>query len=177
VLLSGNVVVAWQKFSPAGTPAWPAPQRIVDATATSDEFIMHFVRRSGFGLGVSPYFAQRFDAAGTAVWATPMQVSTNTTGFAYFAEPVSDTAGGYFVAFNTGNPASAMLGDVYVQHVSATGALWNPEGAEVITATARFEGKLQDVAAQNQLYVALNATNSSQSDAGIYFQSLDPAET
>jgi len=200
VLASGNVVVAWnststtgrpavawQKFSPTGTPAWPAPQRIVDATASSeravpvpatgDEFIMHFVRRAGFGLGVSTYFAQRFDAAGTAVWAAPVQVSTKTTGFAYFAEPVSDGAGGYFLAFNTGNPANAALGDVYVQHVSATGALWNPEGVEVITgtATARFEGKLQYVAAQNQLYVGLNATNSSQSDSGIYFQSLDPA--
>ncbi|MDO7876375.1 T9SS type A sorting domain-containing protein [Hymenobacter sp. ASUV-10] len=200
VLPSGNVVVAWnsdsnvgkpavawQKFSPAGTPAWPAPQRIVDATASSeraipvpatgDEFIMHFVRRSGFGLGVSTYFAQRYDAAGAAVWATPVQVSTKTTGFAYFAEPVSDGAGGYFLAFNTGNPANANLGDVYVQHVTATGALWNPEGVEVITgtATARFEGKLQYVAAQSQLYVGLNATNSSQSDSGIFFQSLDPA--
>jgi hypothetical protein len=200
VLASGNVVVAWnsdsntgrpavawQKFSPTGTPAWPAPQRIVDAAASSeravpvpatgDEFIMHFVRRSGFGLGVSTYFAQRYDASGAPVWAAPVQVSTNTTGFAYFAEPVSDGAGGYFVAFNTGNPASAVLGDVYVQHVSATGTLWSTEGTEVLTGTgtARFEGRLQYVAGQNKLYVCLNATNSSQSDSGIYFQSLDPA--
>jgi len=199
VLNSGNVVVAWnadtsgpnaialQKFSPAGTALWSTPlllqetsanlERAVPLATGADDFLLHYVRRSGFGLGVSTMFAQRFNANGTAVWTAPQRVSDKTIGFAFFPQPIPDGAGGYFVAFNSGNPASASLGDVYVQRVLADGSLWSTSGTEVLTGTttARFDGKLQYVPAQNELYVALNVTNSSQSSSGIAFQRLAPA--
>jgi hypothetical protein len=200
VLNSGNVVVAWnssasgsrtavafQKFTPAGVPVWAAPRRMTDAAANieravpmataADEVLMYYVRRAGIGLGVSTMFAQRFDATGTAVFTAPVQVSDKNIAFAFFATPVSDGVGGFFVAFNSGNPASAALGDVYVQRVRADGGLWSTTGVEVLTgtATARFDGRLQYVPAQNELYVTVNVLNSSQSSSGISFQRLNPA--
>jgi hypothetical protein len=200
VLNSGNVVIAWnasgstgswvafQKFSPTGTALWTAPQRVQGAPARytrgfpvasgADDVVLEYVRQTGSGLGVSTVFAQRYDASGTAVWATPTQVSDKTIGFAYFPAPISDGAGGYFVALNSGNPASATLGDVWVQRVRADGSLWSLSGTEALTGatTARFDGRLDYVAAQNTLYAAINVTDTSQGMSGISVQLLNPLD-
>lgn len=196
---SNNVVVCWnssgtagswisfQKFSPSGTALWPAVQRIQGTTATerydrpypmpvgTDDVLLPHVRRTGTGTGVSTLMARRYNAAGTAVWAAPVQVSTKPVGFTFFPEPVSDGNDGYFVALNSGNPANATLGDVYVQHVTSTGTLWSTDGTEALTgtATARFDGKLQYVAARNELWLALNVRNTSQSESGVSLQKFE----
>lgn len=199
VLASDNVVVTWgasasttttvamQKLSPTGTLLWPAPVSIVLAGARTerpaplavgaDEFVLCYVRRSGNGLGVSSVLAQRFNANGDPMWGTPVAVSSNNVGFVFFPEPVADGSGGFFVALNSGNPASASLGDVWVQHVGSTGSLWSATGTEALTgtATARFDGRLQYVAARNELWAAITVTNTGQSQSGIALQRFDSA--
>lgn len=200
VTSTNNVVVTWnasgtagswiamQKISPAGTLLWTAPVRLQGTTTTerydrpfpmpvsNDEILLHYVRRTGTGLGVSTMFAQRYSAAGTGVWAAPTQVSDKTIGFAFFPAPVPDGSGGYFVAFNSGNPANANLGDVYVQRVSSTGALWSVSGTPALTGTTttRFDGRLEYLAARNELWLNLNVRDISQGQSGISLQKFEP---
>ena len=198
VLNSGNVVVAWnasttttgqvsmQKFSPVGVALWASPVRVrgtgscerpVPLPCGPDDVLLCYVRRSGFGLGVSAVQAQRFDAAGGPAWPNPVVVSSQTIGFGFFPEPVADGADGFFVALNSGNPTQASLGDVWVQRVRADGTLWSPTGTPALTgtATARFDGHLQLVAGRNELWTGLTVTNSGQSQSGLSLQRLDPA--
>jgi hypothetical protein len=198
---SNNVVVTWnasgtagswiamQKISPTGALLWTAPVRLQGTTTTerydrpfpmpvgTDEVLLQYVRRTGSGLGVSTMFAQRYSAAGTSVWTTPTQVSDKTIGFAFFPAPVSDGNGGYFVAFNSGNPANANLGDVYVQRVSSTGAVWSVSGTPALTGTTttRFDGRLEYVAARNELWLNLNVRDVSQGQSGISLQKFEPS--
>lgn len=195
---AGNVVVGWnasgsgvpkwvalQKFTPAGVAAWTSPQRVEDATkrysrpafvpAGTDDVVLSYVEETGSGLGVSTMYAKRLNASGGAVWSAPVRVSDKTIGFAAFPEPVADGAGGYYVLFGSGNPANATIGDAYVQHVAASGALWSTSGTEALTgaSTARFPGKLALLPARNELWAAIDVRDLAQSNSGMSLQRFD----
>ena len=199
---SNNVVVSWnssnstgrwvasQKFAADGTALWSAVQRIQDPTGVirydrpaalpvgTDDILLTYVKATGSGTGVSLMFAQRYDATGAAVWAAPTQVSTQSIGFTFFPQPLADGAGGYFISFNSGNPANALLSDVYVQRVNSDGSLpWGTVGKAALagTSTARFDGNLQYNKIRNELWLALTVTDTQQKQAGISFQKYDPA--
>lgn len=197
-----NVIVAWsasngsrtfvsaQKFSTTGVPMWPDNLRIRNTAvpaeryerpqiirSTADDVVIQYVKRTGSGLGVSTMFAQRYNTAGTAVWATPTQVSTKNIAFAYFPAPVSDGYGGFFVNFTTSNPVSASLSDAFVQRVYADGRIWNATGNQLSAGVSshKFEAGNVFVASQNAYFAGIKETNTGQSAAGISVQKVDTA--
>ncbi|RAK69405.1 T9SS type A sorting domain-containing protein [Hymenobacter edaphi] len=198
VTTTNNVLVAWnasgagvpkwvalQKFTPAGVPVWSSVQRVQDAVKRYsrpafiptgvDDVVLSYVEETGAGLGVSTMYANLLAPSGAAVWAAPVRVSDKPIGFAFFPEMVADGRGGYYVLFNTGNPANATLGDAYVQHVDAAGALWSPSGTEALTGTGttRFAGKLELVWNRDEVWAAINVRDLAQGSSGMALQRFE----
>lgn len=136
-------------------------------------FILQYVNEVGNFPGVtSTMYAQRFDAIGTAVWTEPVQVSTRTITFFYFPEPFSDGANGFYLAFNTGNPQSASMTDVYVQRIGADGTPWSAEGTRAMDGmtTHRLTGGTVLISQADGLMVLVQVLNGSQSQSGVSVQ-------
>ncbi|MBL0342540.1 MAG: hypothetical protein IPP71_17550 [Bacteroidetes bacterium] len=119
---AGNVIIAWnasssnsswvalQKLTSTGTLTWANTLRVIDSSfikkytrptlipVDTDDFALLYVEQTGFGLGVSNMYAQRYNAFGGSVWSTPVHVSTKTISFFYFCEAISDGAGGFLSA-------------------------------------------------------------------------------
>ncbi|MDO7847194.1 T9SS type A sorting domain-containing protein [Hymenobacter sp. M29] len=185
----GTKAVPLVKYSAAGVAMWTTPVAIeapsrrfsrptLVAVPGAEDVVVQYVEETGSGLGVSTMYAQRYSASGAPVWAAPVQVSTKTIGFAAFPEITPDGSGGFYALLNSGNPASATLGDMYAQRVLADGSLpWGTTGTEILagTATARIGGSLQYVAARNEVWAVVNELNSSQSNSGFTVQRLAPA--
>ena len=197
---SNNVIVSWAasglktfsstvQISAAGTLMWPDNIRQIDRVTSKkyergypiptggEGFILQYVERTGTGLGVSTMYAQRYTGAGTAVWATPTQVSNKTIGFAYFPAPFYDGYGGFFVSFTTSNPTSASISDVYVQRVYADGHTWNATGNEAATGSTihKFEAGAAYIPAINNYLVSIKFTDLAQGASGIMLQKVDTA--
>lgn len=197
---SNYVIVAWsasgtksfvscQKISPAGTFRWADNMRIRDAVSTKkyerpkivlssgEDIVMQYVERTGFGLGVSTMYAQRYDGEGTAIWTAPTQVSSKTIGFAYFPNPIPDGYGGFFLSFTSGNPSSPAVNDVFAQRIYADGHKWSPTGIELATGASqhKFEAGAVYITATNNYYAGIRFTSSSQGAAGVALQALDTA--
>ncbi len=107
VLSTGETVIAWneattntlniQKLSTSGTTVWGAPVSVQIGTSKTTrgqivgnlggKFTMVFQRR-GFGISTT-LFAQRYNSDGSAAWANPVQLSTETTsGARYYSVAV-----------------------------------------------------------------------------------------
>lgn len=136
-------------------------------------FTIQYVNEAGNFPGVtSTMYAQRFDAIGTAMWTEPVQVSTRTITFFYFPDPFSDGANGFYLAFNTGNPQSASMTDVYMQRIAADGTPWSAEGTRAMdgTSTHRLTGGSALISATDGLMVLVQVLNGSQSQSGVSVQ-------
>ncbi len=192
VLGNNNVVVAWNGDNggngyipfryitalggtmPAvgmiyGGDEWTRPKVI----AQGSSFTIQCVRQTGSFPYTNTLFAYRYDANGTLVQS--IQLSTRTISFFYFPEPVPDGHGGFYIAFNTGNPANAALTDLYVQRMRANGSLWNEEGTELMagTTTQRYGGALAVLNDEDGLMLPIKVTNTAQSAGGIHVQRVD----
>lgn len=199
---SNNVIIGWnadagsnkwvaiQKISPAGNVLWANTQRVIDSTvakkfsrptfvaAGTDDVVMLYVQETGsFPALTSVMYAQRLDANGVKLWATPVQVSNKNIPFFFFPAAVSDNNDGFFVAFNTSNAAAPSQTDVYVQHVSAAGSLWNASGnvACALGNTQHFVSNAKLDVANNSFWVLLKVTDVSQGQSGVYIQKMDAA--
>jgi hypothetical protein len=184
----GTRAVPLVKLSAAGVAMWTTPVAIEApsrrfsrpgfvAVPGSEDMVVQYVEDTGSGLGVSTVYAQRYGASGAPVWAAPVRVSDKTIGPAVSPELVPDGNGGFFVLLGSGNPVSAVLGDMYAQRILADGSLpWGTTGTEVLTgaATARIGGSLQYVAARNEVWVVVNELNANQSSSGFTMQRLAP---
>lgn len=196
---SGNVIISWnasssnaswvavQKLSPGGTPIWNNTLRVIDSTFTkrytrpstvpvsADDFSMLYVEQTGFGLGVSNMYAQRYDANGNSIWSSPVHVSTNTISFFYFCEAISDEQGGFFVGFSTSDTNFPALSDVYVQHADSSGNLWNTTGnvACNIANIQRFCNATRFSGTNGSLWVLMKVTDVNQNQSGVMVQSFD----
>src|SRR5205085_11077765 len=122
-------------------------------------------------------YCQPIDAAGNNLWAAPVQVSTKPIPYFIFPEPVPDHAGGFFVAFNAGNPVNAFLNDVYVQHVDSLGNLWSPEGTEAGNSTVNQKTTNGGcyVSSTGNFWVLMRVQDGGQSLGGISVQKFDSA--
>lgn len=192
---SNNVIVAWnasagsakwisfQKISAGGNIMWS--KRIKDSNKYSravmvpngsDQIMMMYVREVGNFPGVtSTMFAQIFDANGIAVWPSPVQVSSKTIAYFFFPNIISDGNGGFYIAFNTSNPVSLSLNDVYAQHVYSNGTLWSASGTEVANSVTEHKstGGFCYNSTTSSLYVALQVLDGSQGSSGVSIQQLD----
>lgn len=198
-LSNGNSVVAWntnsspghvafQLVGPTGDLLLTVPTELSAATrlsrpvpvATSDGgFILQYELEGFNFLAPATMYAQRFDAAGTAVWANPIVVSTQTISGFYFPSPVTDGHDGLYVAFNTSNPDNASFTDVYVQRVRGNGSLWSATGTRMDNSsiTQKFTaGKgLGWVSDGNGVMVPLQVTDGAQGQSGCSVQRVDTA--
>jgi hypothetical protein len=198
---SNNVVIAWtadngsakwiayQKITSAGSTAWSSVHRIIDSTFVKkysrptmvaldqDDFVMLYAEESGSGLGVSVMYAQHFGIGGTGIWTAPLQVSTKAIPFFFFPKAISDGSGGFYVAFDAGNAIYTTQSDVYVQHVSSTGVLWNATGnvacalpnSQHFTASSRYDHF------NTSFWILIKVTDVNQSLSGVYVQSMGAA--
>jgi hypothetical protein len=183
---SSNSWVAVSKLSPAGSLLWANPIQIIDPAgvkkytrpttvpAGTDDFSMLYVEQTGFGLGVSNMYANRFDSNGSAVWANPVHVSTKTISFFFFCKAVSDGMDGFFVGFSTSDNNFPSISDVYAQHVDGNGILWNPAGiiACNLTNTQRFCNATR-FDPNSGFYTLIKTTDVNQNQSGVTIQSFD----
>lgn len=198
VTASNNIIIAWnadssskqwvayQKISSFGTLAWGAtPRKIIDSTgvirysrpsvvpAGIDDFMMMYVQGTGtFGNAMR---ANHFDVNGNPVWPSSAQVSTKTISSYYFPEVISDMHGGLYVSFNTSNPVSLSLGDVYVQHVNASGGVWSATGTEAAVSTVNHKEtrSIKFLDSRNEVWVLLKILDGGQTNTGISVQKFD----
>lgn len=199
VLNNNDVIVAWsandggsdkwvpfQWIDAAGTVQWTVPQQ-VNGTANysrpkvvqtlSGGYIIQYVEETGSFPFTSNLYAQRFDATGSALWASPVHVSTRTISAFHFPEPISDGHNGMYLAFNTGNPGNAALTDVYLQRVRGDGGLWSTDGTELLqgTTTQRFGQFAVLVNDIMGVMVPMQVTNTGQTAGALHIQSIDTA--
>lgn len=203
VLTNGSSVVAWnvdgspkdwiafQIISPTGTLlSTGTPFRIIDSTNTvtykspqiipmqNGDFMICYLKQAGnFFPGTNTIYVQRFNSSGQPVWASGVNISTkSTSGFA-FPSVVSDGNNGAYIAFETSNPVSLSINDVFVQHIDMNGALWSTDGTDVasgantqrMSPVIRFEGTMP------YPVVMVKETDLSQSYSGVMIQAFDPA--
>lgn len=200
ITANNDVVVAWnsntpsskwisvQRFSPSGTPRWNSLYRVIDTVGTLkysrpkllpsalDGILLLYVEENGSFPGVtSTLYAQAIDASGNNNWPSAVQVSTKTIPFFFFPEPVSDGAGGMFVAFNSSNPVNPALTDVYVQHVGITGNLWSAAGTEAANSTTNNKYAQSTCFAESsgECWVVLRVQDGGQSLSGVSVQKFD----
>lgn len=196
VLSNNDAVIAWnadgspdfialQKVGADGTAAWGSPMTITDASplarpkviASGTGFIVQYVRQGATFLAPGTMYAMRYADDATPVWAGPVVVSTKTIAGFFFPEPVSDGHDGFYLAFNTSNPVSNTLTDVYAQRVRDDGTTWSAEGTRLddSNTTQKFTaGKaLALISDANGLMVPLQVTNTAQSQSGVSVQRLD----
>lgn len=192
---SNDVIIAWnaqgtsskwvsfRRLSGSGTSVWPALHRITSANkkysrpsmiaSGSEDIIMQYVEESGNFPGVtSTLFAQRYDLQGNTVWAAPVQISTKTISFFFFPKIQSDGSDGFYLPFTTSNPMSAMMNDVYVQHVDANGVLWSPVGTEAADSLTQ-KTSAGGVYANGNFYALIQMMDGNQSQSGVYLQKFD----
>lgn len=199
-LVNGNSAVAWstndspgrlaiQLLGPTGSLLLATPIEIAANTAVgrpkliaSDDggfIVQYVVSNGGFGLPPGTMYAMRYDAAGNTVWTNAVQVSSKTIPFFFFPEPVPDGHGGFYVAFNTGNPDLPAYTDVFTQRVRANGTLWSTDGTRLDSSALiqKFSvGKgVALVDDDDGLMVPIMITDGAQGQRGVAVQGLDTA--
>lgn len=175
--------VAYAKIAAGGQLQWikriwnnQKYSRGVLLPASASGFQMLYVQETGnFPSGTSTMYLQRFDSSGTAQWPNPVQVSSKTITFFFYPEIISDGQDGIFIAFTTGNPSNPALNDVYAQHVDSAGVKWSATGTQCANSSTdqKILGGFCKRSAGNELCVAIQVLNSSQSSSGISMQCLD----
>lgn len=155
---SGGAIVAWSEYR----TTWNIYAQRVDATGAilwgaSGTAVCDFVGAQRYPLivtdgaggaiivwyddrnGNSDVYVQRVDASGAAQWTANGVALTTASGDQYHYGIASDGAGGAIVSMRDGGGA----GDIYVQRISANGAvLWAANGVPVC-ATADNESNPQ----------------------------------
>lgn len=192
---SNDVIIAWnaqgtsskwvsfRRLSGSGSSVWPALHRITSSNkkysrpsmvaSGPEDIILQYIEESGNFPGVtSTIYAQRYDLQGNTVWTAPVQVSTKTISFFFFPKILSDLSDGFYLPFTTSNPMSAMMNDVYVQHVDANGTLWSAVGTEAADSLTQ-KTSAGGVYANGNFYALIQMMDGNQSQSGVYVQKFD----
>ncbi|MEY4593730.1 MAG: hypothetical protein RIQ47_140 [Bacteroidota bacterium] len=201
IMSNGDAVIAWQvdgspkdwisfqRITLGGNTYWPsAPKRIIDSTFTvgfiapqvvpmdNGEFMIFYYRAVGnFGLPVCTMYMQRFDINGNPVWAQPVRLSSKNVPFFSFPSVISDGSNGAYIAYTSGNPTNPAYNEVYVQHIDASGNLWNVDGTNACSGatTQRMSPKIRYTSSMPYPIVVMKETDGSQVSAGVTIQSFD----
>jgi hypothetical protein len=140
-----------QHLNSAGVPQWTG-DGVVVCGAAFDQYTPRLVTDGGGGAiiswddyrdGDADVYAQRINAAGLAQWAADGRALCTNVAEQYSGAPTPDGAGGAYVPWTDYRNT---LGDIYVQRVTAAGAIaagWRPNGDSLCIA----DGDQQDPAA------------------------------
>lgn len=196
----GDIVVVWpnsalhtiqmQRLDPNGTPRFPGDgigipgdtgatpgfARVAAGAPGTGDVVVSWVRTLAF-TGNKHVHAQKFDAAGTALWngGTRLAVFDQASvPIAHAPRLLADGSGGALLAwhFAVGNTFS-----VRVQHVAAGGSEVFPhDGVDVSgSANSKFDPAIVWQPATSELFVAWNERNVAQTTWGIFAQKFDAA--
>ncbi len=195
---AGNMVVAWsaddvirmQKINPAGTLQWTAGGITVSTANTAswpqlmpvgtDEFFMKYFNDSGAGWSPTRHvYAQRYNASGTGVWASPAVIS-NMGGISAWTQIfpfIPDGSGGFYIAWHDDRDNN-MFASSFVQRISGSGqVLFTANGVEVsnLSNMNHFYPQLARPENGQEIFVFWNEINGNQNQWGIFGQKLSSA--
>ena len=188
-LSNGEAVIAWnasnqtmmQKYSASGVPIWTSNQQVSNGATNgkspgdlfelpNNEFLLVFHVIS-FGIN-STLWAQKYNASGLPMFATPIQLSNKST---VWNTSYSTTQDGNVVYYGY-KAATGTHFDSYLQRINADGTLpWGINGKDFDITTTRNEMDTKIAYNSGSPYVwsICNYTNSAQSTYGVYIQKFD----
>lgn len=198
LLSNGDVIVSWIQQSGAttnrtfmqrlasgtGAQLWASPVAVEPAnpahrtvcghimTLSGNDFIHVFHNRTGTsGIG-STLWAQRYTAAGTAVWAAPVQLTDKGTVFnrEYAPEMHNDTL---FLAYFA---STGLRQDAFLQRLNPNGTTpWGMNGSDFATNDTYYEMdmSLAIVPSANIVWATSRLTNTAQGNQGTYVQKFN----
>jgi hypothetical protein len=188
-LSTGEAVIAWnasnqtlmQKYSASGLPIWSSNQQVTNGLTSgkspadlfelsNNEFLLVFHVLS-FGIN-STLWAQKYNAAGAPLWASPIQLSNKSTAWNTIYSSAQDGN----VVYYGYKGATGTHFDSYLQRINSDGTLpWGINGKDFDIGTIKNEmdTKIAFSAGSNYVWSICNYTNSSQSTYGVYVQKFD----
>lgn len=186
---TNNKWISVMKYNNGGNPLYTTPIRVRDASGgkkfsrptivaspDTNGFVMCYVQETGnFPAVTSILLAQRYNHAGNGVWSSQKQLSTLSIPYFFFPSPLTDSQGGFYLAFNAPNSANPMHTDVYVQHIDSSGNTWNTTGNPVssIPNLQRFYYEGCITKRNNTILVAYQNMDAGQTMGGIGIQTYD----
>ncbi len=196
-LLSNNeVVVAWiestantlklQKITTTGTAAWSTPIQVTVGASlttrgqvvanTAGTFNLVF-QKKGFGINTTLY-SQRYTSSGTAIWAAPLQISTESTaGVRYYSvQAEGDTTYcGYYSSIGS-------RFNSWLQRINPDGTIpYGPNGSNFSTNTGGSDPYQQNTnmvfnAGSPYVWSLCSFSNTLQSQYGVYVQKFSKVD-
>ena len=195
VMSNNDVIVTWfstngtralmQKLSAAtGAALWAAPITVEPVTAShrttpgnifplsNGDFIHMFHNRAvAFGTS-STLWAQRYNTAGVAQWAAPIQLSDKTASYnrEYFPMMHNDTL---FIGYSL---ATGSRFDAFLQRINPDGTKpWGMTGIDFAIDPLYYEQdiKIAIVPSTNIVWAYTRLTNTSQGNQGTYVQKFN----
>ena len=192
---AGNAIFAWmsddviiiQKISPVGAKQW-GDNGITLSTSNAlkwpqlmpvgtDEVIMKYFEDSGPPNAPTRHvFAQRYNASGAPVWASPTVISDagGISAWTQIFPYINDGSDGFYIAWHDDRDNN-MLSSVWVQHISSSGAVLFPaNGVEASTQGGmnHFYPYLACPSGSSDVFVFWNEMSGNQNLKGILGQKL-----
>jgi hypothetical protein len=197
VTAAGNAVFAWQaddviilqKVSPTGSLMWGSDGITLSTTGITfswpqllpvgtDEVILKYFQDTGtFPSITRNIYAQRYDASGNPVWASPTVV-TGLGGIVAWTQVLpfeNDGSDGFYIAWHDQRYGPSSPSKVYVQHINSSGqAVFTTNGVEVSGSSYMLdEAKLARPEGSSDIYVFYDEIEPLfQSDFGISGQKI-----
>ena len=194
-LTNGDVIVSWldnatskgqlmRLASTTGVPQWASPTIITPVTASDRTSAGHIVPISNSNFIVlfhdrvtssltSIFWAQRYDAIGNTVWASPVQLASVTTSYNRLYSPAANNDTVYLGYFGQ---QGGLRFDSYLQRIDPDGTIpWGINGIDFSTDATYYEQetKIAVSAATNCVWSACRYTNTGQGQSGIYVQKFN----
>ncbi len=181
-----------QKISPSGELLWGAGGINIQELSIGnvspsliqsdgDNFIMVWYKTTGsFPSVTNKIYAQKFDANGSAVWAAPVGVYTNS-GIPFYSTNIhisSDKANGVFITWHA--EVSGSVFSSYVQHVTSTGTIMMPLNGALLSTHSTYH-QIDPTAtcfdASGEAYIFWDERDYNQNYRGLYGQRVSTTGT
>jgi hypothetical protein len=203
IAANGDCVVSWardpaagfndlrlQRITPGGTVLYPFGGLVVPNTGATnspgfvraipsggDDVILVWLRNIQTFSSPRHIWAQRFDAAGNALWnaTVPTIVLAQAVPIGYFPEVITDEAGGAVIGWHRSAGAPNVVG---VQRLLSTGTLGFPAAVNGITPSTdatryRYSPSISFNSTTGEITVGFDERTSTQSDRGVYANRID----